>query len=270
MTIAAVEEDSLPDLERIGVKDSKLLTREQREAMVARIEELCEVETIEVSPKEIDDAVLDPARNLNILESEVAAELVAKLVGRLGAYKVKEVMLDCPSSNIQAYLEDMRARVKRDVDLKAEHKADLNYPVVAAASIIAKVARDKRVEELHEQAGVDFGSGYPGDPRTARFVRERYADFDFFRKTWQTYKRAAAKGSQESLGRFGADTSLPPGVVEKRDKILALESEGFERVEAKGAAEVVRMRRPGCTVTLYHNGKVLVQGKDAAVWKGRF
>ena len=270
MTIAAVDEDSLPDLEAIGVKDSKLLSKERREAMVDRIEELCEIETIEISPQDIDEAVLDPARNLNILESEVAADLIAKLVGRLGAYKVKEVMLDCPSANIRSYLKDMRARVKRDVELKAEHKADLKYPIVAAASIIAKVARDKRIEELHEKAGVDFGSGYPGDPRTARFVRERYADFDFFRKTWQTYRRVAAKGAQESLGSFGADTSLSPKVKGKRDRILSLEDEGFSRVEAKGAAEVVRMKKPGCTVTLYHNGKVLVQGRDAKKWRGRF
>ena len=40
-----------------------------------------------------------------------------------------------------------------------ESKADLNYPIVSAASIVAKTQRDSEV-------GKEMGSGYPGDPGT--------------------------------------------------------------------------------------------------------
>ena len=43
----------------------------------------------------------------------------------------------------------------------AEHKADENHPEVSAASIIAKVTRDRAVEQLSKDIGIDLGSGYP-------------------------------------------------------------------------------------------------------------
>jgi ribonuclease HII len=42
--------------------------------------------------------------------------------------------------------------------------------LVAAASIIAKVEREKEIEELKEKLG-DFGSGYASDPRTREVLR---------------------------------------------------------------------------------------------------
>lgn len=270
MAIAAIEEKDLFELETFGITDSKMFSPIQRRELVEMVKRTCEYEIAVISPKEIDEALLDPARNLNILESEVAADLIDKLVGRLGAYKVSKVILDCPSTNIAAYLADMKRRVKRDVELVAEHKADAKYRIVGAASLLAKVLRDQKIEELHEEIGIDFGSGYPSDAKTARFVREHYADFDIFRKTWEPYKKALAAKSQVSLGSFGADTSLSPAVLAKKKKVEVLLDEGFEQVETKGTSEVIRVKKPGCTITLYATGKVLCQGKDAKEFQKRF
>ena len=53
----------------------------------------------------------------------------------------------------------------------------------------------------------------------------------------------------------------------KKERLLELLGEGFFPVETKGAAEVLRIKNDGATITLYKNGKVLVQGKDKERWK---
>jgi ribonuclease HII len=74
----------------------------------------------------------------------------------------------------------------------AEHKADRNYVIVSAASVVAKVERDRAVEELREEHG-DFGSGYPSDPQTIAFlkewVRREGSRPSFSRKSWKTWDR---------------------------------------------------------------------------------
>jgi len=71
------------------------------------------------------------------------------------------------------------------------HQADATYPVVSAASIIAKVRRDELIEELKKEWCTDFGSGYPSDPKTKEFLlkwgTEHCGEFpDIVRHSWQT------------------------------------------------------------------------------------
>jgi ribonuclease HII len=84
----------------------------------------------------------------------------------------------------------------------SEHKADSTYPVVAAASIVAKVRRDQRIAELHRLYG-DFGSGYPSDPKTVHFLKDWIAHHDTFpdvvRKTWETVSDILSKKRQQPL-----------------------------------------------------------------------
>ena len=86
-----------------------------------------------------------------------------------------------------------------------EHKADFNHLIVGAASIIAKVTREKELEKLRRKLKVDFGSGYPGDPKTKKFLEENWNNpkYSFlFRKSWATYKAFADKAKQSSLQGF--------------------------------------------------------------------
>ena len=91
---------------------------------------------------------------------------------------------------------------KLDLTIKSEHKADSKYLIVSAASILAKVRRDEKIEELKKKAGIDFGSGYPSDERTIRFLREWYLSHknfpDFTRKSWKTLE----KFKQKNLDSF--------------------------------------------------------------------
>ena len=74
---------------------------------------------------------------------------------------------------------------------------------MSAASIIAKVTRDAKIEEIKREIGQDFGSGYPSDPITKKFVEENYDKFPkIFRKSWATYKNAAQVNRQKKLGEY--------------------------------------------------------------------
>jgi len=95
--------------------------------------------------------------------------------------------------------------VTADVDITAEHGADDEYDFVAAASIVAKVARDSHVAELATGHG-DVGSGYPSDPTTREFlseyVREHGCLPDCARESWQTSRDALAAAEQSGLDEF--------------------------------------------------------------------
>lgn len=73
-----------------------------------------------------------------------------------------------------------------------EPKAEDAYPGVAAASILAKVHRDRAMEAIGERFG-EVGSGYPSDPSTRdwlkRWSRRDEAWPSFVRTGWSTVRR---------------------------------------------------------------------------------
>ncbi|SEH56980.1 RNase HII [Halopenitus malekzadehii] len=95
-----------------------------------------------------------------------------------------------------------------NVSVTARHGADADSPLVGAASIVAKVERDRRMAAIDERHpdydGV--GSGYPSDPTTTAFL-EAYVDDtgdvpDCARRSWRTCERLLARHEQSGLGEF--------------------------------------------------------------------
>jgi ribonuclease HII len=85
-----------------------------------------------------------------------------------------------------------------------EHKADFYYPVVSAASIIAKTTRDAEIEKIKEKIGMDFGSGYPADPYTVQFLKENAVNPKYkgiFRESWSTWQAVAKKSLNTEKGK---------------------------------------------------------------------
>ena len=195
MAICSIEEEKIPDLQRLGVKDSKLITPKNREILFEKVKELCKHEIMIMQHDEIDDNLNNPDMNLNKLEGVVSAKLINKI-------KADKVILDCPSNNITAYRDYVKSFVKKDIEIIAEHKADLNHTIVGAASILAKVTRDRIIEEIKKEVKYDFGSGYPSDPKTILFLKENWHKYDIFRKTWATYKKVAENKGQRKLEGF--------------------------------------------------------------------
>ncbi|MCB9362927.1 ribonuclease HII [Candidatus Woesearchaeota archaeon] len=197
MAAATIEQKDEHKLVELGAKDSKLLSPKKREDLFEQIKSLVVgYEIIILSPEMIDAALIAPELNLNLLEAITSANLISKLDPDI-AY------LDCPSTNIKAYRDYVSGKLlNKNVEIIAEHKADVRFPIVSAASILAKVTRDREIEKLKEKYGVDFGSGYPSDPKTVRFLAENFDKYPIFRKTWASYQRIIQKDQQSTLGRF--------------------------------------------------------------------
>ena len=179
------------------VKDSKLLLPRQREELFDQIKEaVAAYRIIEVSPQEIDAAVESEETNLNWLEADHSAALINEL-------KPDKAILDCPSPNIKAYTAYVKKRLTVKCEIVAEHKADEKYPIVSAASILAKVTRDREIVAIKKRIGQEIGSGYPADPITKAFVEKHYQEYpDIFRKSWASYKALLRKKGQKRLGEF--------------------------------------------------------------------
>ncbi len=195
IAITVIDQEQEGKLREIGVRDSKLLSPKQRESMFGPVSKVCKHEIIIIEPKEIDAAVESESSNLNWLEADKAVLLINHL-------RPDIAFIDCPSNNIQAYTEYIRERLDYQPKLVVEHKADVTYPIVSAASILAKVTRDTQIDRLKQRYVVDFGSGYPADPLTQEFLKEHWKEYSFFRKSWQAWKNVAGKKDQKKLGEF--------------------------------------------------------------------
>jgi len=181
-------------LQKMGVKDSKLLTPKQRERLFQMvIDTVKSHKIIRVPTEEIDDAVEGVGGiNLNWLEANKAGELI-------NALKPDTTVIDCPSPNLKAYSAYVEKQLTSKSKLICAHHADTDYVVVGAASILAKVSRDREIEQLRKTIGVDFGSGYITDPKTKAFVESYWDKYpEIMRHSWKTFKKA----SQQSLDKY--------------------------------------------------------------------
>ena len=192
-----LDESKIGKLKQLGVKDSKLLSPKKREQISEKLFELSNRILIKkLSPEEIDQNVLSKKSNLNLLEMRTTAAII-------DALKPDRVIVDCPTVNEKKYRNMLKATTNHKCEIIAENKADFNYEIVGAASIIAKVARDREIEDIKKSLGKETGSGYPSDPKTKKFLKENYIKHkDIFRKSWSTYQRLVDSEKQESLKTY--------------------------------------------------------------------
>lgn len=191
MIIGAVvlEEDELAILDRLGVKDSKKLSARAREQIAQQIKKRFQYYECEVSAKQIDE--LRRIMTMN----EIMVLCYSRVLKQINASKA---IVDAADVNASRFAENLRKKGCK-IEIIAEHKADEKYPVVGAASILAKVKRDSCVREIERNLGQRIGSGYPSDPLTRRFLEEWIKSQgmlpDCARKSWQT-SLALIKNSQ--------------------------------------------------------------------------
>ncbi len=195
----ALPESKMDELSRLGVRDSKLLSPYARSRIASDLKALgADIAYEEVTPAEIDEVVLHGKKlfKLNFLEAKAMAKVIERLRPTL-AY------VDASDVNEARFGELVKANVTFPLEVISEHGADRNYPIVSAASILAKVRRDQAIEELRARHG-DFGSGYPADPRTIEFlrkwIREKGDAPPFVRKSWKTFRRMEEEAKKKSGG----------------------------------------------------------------------
>ncbi|HDJ04844.1 MAG TPA: ribonuclease HII [Candidatus Bathyarchaeota archaeon] len=189
-----VEEENVHKLVEIGVKDSKALTPKRRERLTEEILKIVKDHYIvKLKPSEIDRVVEAGKKlhKLNRLEAQAMAEVVRRL-------KPDIVYVDASDVSAERFGRHILEEVPFKVKIVSKHRADKIYPVVSAASILAKVERDRAIAELRRRYG-DFGSGYITDAKTARFlerwIRTHGSYPDFVRKSWKPAKRLKDRAS---------------------------------------------------------------------------
>lgn len=172
-----VPEDTIPLFQELGVKDSKLLSPIKRE----EIFNLFVARKVRFFYSHISPAQIDRA-SLNWLEQSESVKIIKIL-------NPHEVFLDVPArgKGIIYYCQGITDRIHPDIRLTGGNKFDIIHPVVSAASIVAKVMRDRAIALLKESYG-DFGSGYP-TKRTVLYIQKHYATIrPIVRTKWRSIK----------------------------------------------------------------------------------
>ncbi|MEM2911450.1 MAG: ribonuclease HII [Candidatus Bathyarchaeia archaeon] len=183
-----VKDEDIPKLIERGVKDSKLLSPNRRENLAFEVKKIAlKHAIIKISPAEIDK-VVETGRKLNRL-NRLEAQAMAKVIEQL---KPDIAYVDASDVLEERFKQHILEHLPFKVEVISEHKADRKYPVVSAASIIAKVERDREISKLKAMYG-DFGCGYPTDPKTIRFLKqclESTREYpEFVRKSWKPAKK---------------------------------------------------------------------------------
>ena len=206
VSVVSIQKGREGKLSRIGVRDSKMLTPRKREYLYEEIMSLAEdVKVYKISEAEINRAMAGGV-SLNDLE----ALHFARLIDELGSAPAR-IFLDSPDvvserfgirvslfSKSPLMVESSKRKRQKPaagatepIRVVSEHKADIRYPVVSCASIIAKVTRDRELEALESQLGMPIGSGYPSDKNTIDVIKANLRNKvlgPYMRERWMTLK----------------------------------------------------------------------------------
>lgn len=198
MVAAGVSVLDVNDLSNLGIKDSKKLRPKKRDEIYETLVASYKTAVVIRTPADIDARL----GTMNQFTVECHAEVLQQL-------KADVVYLDACDVNAARFGTNVlnAAGLSSDTKVFSEHKADEKYLVVGAASIVAKVTRDRIIDELKEEFG-EIGSGYPSDAKTVAFltnyIREHGVPPACARKSWQTVTDILEKNKQKqcSLDSF--------------------------------------------------------------------
>ena len=178
----SIDKKNLRKLSSLGVKDSKKLSPKNREILYKKIIELVDDYYIaKISPRSIDASV--KRHGLNELEAKYMAKVVSKL-------DPDTSYVDSCDVNPKRFGKEI-SKLSDNHKIKSYHHADSRFVIVSAASILAKVTRDRAIERLRKNH--DLGSGYPSDSKTVKFVTGYYKTNHslptFVRKSWKPVQK---------------------------------------------------------------------------------
>jgi ribonuclease H2 subunit A len=124
--------------------------------------------------------------SLNALAEESTCKLIASVLQH--GVNVTEVYIDTVG-DADKYQKRLSQRFQ-GLKFTVCPKADALYPIVSAASIVAKVTRDNSLTNLNASQGSGFGSGYPSDPVTKQWLEKNVSPIfgypSMVRFSWST------------------------------------------------------------------------------------
>lgn len=179
---------------RLGCTDSKLLSPDRRQALdrALRAEAAVRIE-VRVVDAETLDAERRAGTSLNVIEMRRFQDLAHALAPQ-------KAWIDAADVDEARFGREFALALPTGSEVVSEHGADGRYPIVGAASIVAKVARDKAIADLarrlERKLPMPLGSGYASDPLTQAFLKAYWAEFrelpEGTRTTWATAKDLVA------------------------------------------------------------------------------
>jgi ribonuclease HII len=189
-------------LKEINVRDSKKCTPQRRELLAKKIVQIAGAYEILVIPAE---AIDDMRKVMTINDIEVNA--FVKVINKL---KPQICYVDSADVNEGRFARDILKGLTYKPDIISKHKADDIFPIVSAASILAKTRRDEEIriiaQELENKLGLPLGSGYPADPITQKFFKTWFEKFSKFpphtRKSWKTSEKILRDNHTKKLDDF--------------------------------------------------------------------
>jgi len=163
----------------------KKLSPKKRELLYKQIVKLVDdYQVIRIPPRTIDKYVFE--HNLNHLEAKKMAEVISNLNPDLSYVD----SCDVNAARFGREISDLSKKSK----VKSYHYADSRFVVVSAASIIAKVSRDRSIMRLNKTT--NLGSGYPSDKKSVNYVKKVVSS----KKSLPTSIRKSWKPVQKILG----------------------------------------------------------------------
>ena len=213
-------------LKQIGVRDSKVLSPRKREELLSAFQGKVSIGSLIIPAASIDCGrqtmtmnrleVLAFASSLATLiegRSKIHPELPEGVISSFNGSREGEgpIMLDAADVDERRFGREVGSELENLTqspipNIVSKHKADGSDVSVGAASIAAKVIRDREIERIKQEIGTDIGSGYPSDPNTRRFLTEWVREHGDLppecRRSWETAKRLISKGHQSDILSF--------------------------------------------------------------------
>jgi len=202
LVVAGVTFEDDSELIEYNVRDSKKITPKRREALAGKIKEISvNYEILIIPASDIDD--MRKVMTLNEIEVNAFIKVIKKL-------KPETCYVDSADVNEKRFGRDILSGLSFKSDIISEHKADEIYPIVGAASILAKTKRDEEVKKIEQKLenmlDLSLGSGYPADPITQKFLKEWVNKFGKLpphtRHSWKTAQNLINENSIKKLDEF--------------------------------------------------------------------
>jgi len=202
LVVAGVNFENDLELIENNVCDSKKIKPEIREILSKRIKKIAtNYEILIIYAADIDD--MRKVMTLNEIEVNAFSKIVEKL-------KPDVCYVDAADVNEKRFGKNILSKLSFRPEIISKHKADERYPIVGAASILAKTKRDEEVkiiaQELEKKLDIPFGSGYPADPVTQKFLRMWIKTFGELpphtRHSWKTAKNLLKNSKIKKLDEF--------------------------------------------------------------------
>ncbi|TLZ67301.1 MAG: ribonuclease HII [Methanobacteriota archaeon] len=197
LVVAGVLVESDVPLRQLNVRDSKKLSPERREVLAPEIRKLCRAEILVIPATEID------AKRSEMSLNDFEAKLFATILDRL---RPEVAYVDSADVNEFDFRRSIATHLNFEVEIVSKHEADDLFPVVSAASILAKVTRDAEMRKIEEELGTKIGSGYSHDVETIGFLTKWLAEKGTLpphaRASWDTSKRLLSAAATRKLDEF--------------------------------------------------------------------